>query len=144
MASTLYETDFYNWIQEQSALLKAGRLSELDIENLIEEIETVGRSEQRECKSRLTILLMHLLKWQYQPDHRCNSWKYTLRYQRKDLLSVLKDSPSLKTKMTDYMLDVYPQSVADAAEETGVLKNDFLVDCQWTFEQVIDDEFFPE
>ncbi|WP_338070450.1 DUF29 domain-containing protein [Bathymodiolus platifrons methanotrophic gill symbiont] len=74
-----YNTDFYGWTQEQAALLKAGRLSDLDIDNLLEEVETMGRSEKRELDSRLTVLLIHLLKWQYQPVRRGRSGQLTIR-----------------------------------------------------------------
>ena len=73
MSNTLYDRDFYAWANEQAALLRAGRLSEADIENIAEEIESMGRSEKRDLVSRLTVVLLHLLKWQFQPSHRSNS-----------------------------------------------------------------------
>jgi len=139
-----YDQDFYGWIQEQAALLKGGRLTELDIENLVEEIETMGRSEKRELKNRLRVLIMHLLKWQYQPGNRCRSWSATISIQRKEVLDVLTDSPSLKPKVHDCIKDAYPRAVDDAVEETGVFKQNFPVECPWEFEQIVDDDFFPE
>lgn len=139
-----YETDFYSWTQEQAELLKSKKLAELDFENLIEEIETMGRSEKRELKSRLRVLLMHLLKWQYQPEHQCKSWRFTIYTQRNDVLEILTDSPSLKPHLLDILITIYPLAVKDAVEETGILKSNFPSECPWTFEQIIDDDFFPE
>jgi len=82
-----YEQDFYGWTQEQAALLRAGRLTDLDIENLIEEVETMGRSEKRELESRLTVLLLHLLKWKYQPNRRGRSWNLTIKGHRQCVTS---------------------------------------------------------
>lgn len=85
-----YENDFYGWTQQQAALLKAGRLNDLDIVNLIEEIETMGRSEKRELQSRLMVLLVHLLKWKYQPARRGRSWLLTIKGQRMNLEDVIE------------------------------------------------------
>ena len=71
-------SDFYAWANEQAALLRAGRLTEADIENIAEEIESMGRSEKRELVNRLAVLLLHLLKWQFQPALRGNSWRLTI------------------------------------------------------------------
>lgn len=78
MSNTLYDQDFYAWANQQAALLRAGRLSEADIENIAEEIESMGRGEKRELVNRLTVLLLHLLKWQFQPSHRGNSWRLSI------------------------------------------------------------------
>lgn len=82
MTSQLYETDFYAWTLEQAKLLKQGKLNQLDILNLIEEIESLGKREKQELRNRLGILIGHLLKWEYQSDKRSNSWKATIREQR--------------------------------------------------------------
>ena len=84
---TRYETDVVAWANEQAAFVRAGRLDMMDLENIAEEIEDVGKSEQREISSRMAVLLMHLLKWQYQPGRRGNSWARTIKIQRKSLLS---------------------------------------------------------
>src|SRR5690625_5034020 len=91
-----YETDFYRWTQETAELLKQHKFTEVDLAALIEEVEDMGKSEKRALKSRLTVLLLHLLKWQYQPTHRGRSWQQTLRNQRRDILEELADNPSLK------------------------------------------------
>jgi Domain of unknown function DUF29 len=91
-----YQKDFYSWTCEQAELLKAGRLNELDVFNLIEEIETMGRSEKRALESRLTVLLVHLLKWLYQPARRGRSWQLAIQEQRLEFFDVLNDNLNCK------------------------------------------------
>ena len=107
MKNSLYDRDFYAWANEQAALLRAGRLAEADIENIAEEIETMGRSEKRELINRLTVLLLHLLKWQFQPALHGNSWRLTIEEQRYRLEDHLKDNPSLKAQLGQAMRDAY-------------------------------------
>src|SRR3977135_2624419 len=101
--ATLYDTDFYAWANEQAALLRAGRLAEADIENIAEEIETMGRSEKRELVSRMSVLLLHLLKWQFQPARRGNSWRLSIENTRYQLEEHLDDNPSLKSQLDQVM-----------------------------------------
>jgi len=84
-ANDLYDRDFYAWANEQAALLRAGKLSDADVANIAEEIESMGRSEKRELVSRLVVLLLHLLKWQYQPARRGRSWQVTIENTRDEL-----------------------------------------------------------
>jgi len=100
---TLYEKDFNLWIEQTVNQLKKGNLADLDIENLIEEIDSMGRSDKREIYSRLKVLLMHLLKWKYQPEKPTPSWVNTIDEQREQLELVLKDSPSLKPYFRDIL-----------------------------------------
>jgi hypothetical protein len=92
----LYENDYLEWLDRNIKLLKKSRLSEVDLENIIEELESLGRSEKTVLRSNLTVLLMHLLKWDYQPEKRSNSWRYTIIEQRRRILDAFEDSPSLK------------------------------------------------
>ncbi len=138
-----YQTDFYGWTQQQAAFLKAGRLSELDIENLLEEVETMGRSEKRELKSRLMILLVHLLKWQYQPSHRGSSWECTISVQRDDFSETLFENPSLKSQLDDILTNAYRRAKKQAIKETGFNKNIFPESCPWNLAQILDDDFYP-
>jgi len=94
--ATRYETDFCGWIDDQAQLLRSGKFAQLDIDNLVEEIETMGRSEKRSLESHLAVLLMHLLKWQYQPDYRSRSWMLTIQEQRIQVRNIIRDSRSLK------------------------------------------------
>ncbi|MCK5924760.1 MAG: DUF29 domain-containing protein [Methylococcales bacterium] len=139
-----YQTDFYGWTQEQALLLKAGRLSELDLENLIEEVETMGRSEKRELKSRLLVLLIHLLKWQYQPSHRGSSWECTLSVQRDDFLETLSENPSLKPQLEAILANAYDRAKKKAAQETGLNQKTFPANCPWHLSQILDDHYYPD
>jgi hypothetical protein len=139
-----YQKDFYGWTQEQAALLKAGRLHELDIINLLEEIETMGRSEKRELDSRLTVLLVHLLKWHYQPARRGKSWQLTIEGQRDNCFDVLDDNSSLKPQFEVICGRAYSKARTLAAKETGLDKSVFPVTCSWTLAQILDNEFYPD
>ena len=139
-----YEQDFYGWTQEQAALLRAGRLNDLDIENLIEEVETMGRSEKRELESRLTVLLVHLLKWRYQSNRRCRSWQLTIKTQRIDFLKVLRDNPGLKPSLDQCMNDAYQLATIKASLETGLDEGIFPASCPWELSDAIKQDFYPD
>ncbi|MFN9831460.1 MAG: DUF29 domain-containing protein, partial [Pseudanabaena sp.] len=108
MTTKLYDTDFYAWTLEQSRLLQSGNLQDLDIENLVEEIESLGKQQRQELRNRLGVLIGHLLKWAYQPEKRSKSWRSTIREQRKEVLELLKENPSLKSYL--------PEAIASAHE----------------------------
>lgn len=134
---SLYEQDFYQWTQEQSALLKAGALSQLDVENLIEEVESMGKSQKKELYSRMAVLLMHLLKWDFQAEQRSGSWKSTILTQRRELRFLLKDNPSLKRAIPEAIELVYRDAVEDAAAETGLPESAFPESCQYSTEEIM-------
>ena len=138
-----YDRDFYAWTMEQVALLRAGRLSEADIGNIAEEIESMGRSEKRELVNRLIVLLTHLLKWQVQPTRRGNSWRLTVLTQRGRLAEHLKDNPSLKSTLPDAFTTAYRFALLDAQKQTGLGEGAFPATCPWTADQVTDDGFLP-
>ena len=140
---SLYEQDFYAWANEQAALLRAGQLSAADIEHIAEEIESMGKTEKRELVSRLAVLLSHLLKWQFQPVRRGASWQATIRIQRRDLARHLLDNPSLKSHRGPAIEDAYGNAVIDASAETGLPEATFPPACPWSFEQIIDADFWP-
>lgn len=144
MGYSNYETDFYGWTQEQAALLKMGRLSELDMVNIVEELEAMGRREKRELQSRLIVLLVHLLKYQYQSERRSRSWENTIKTQRLDFEDVLSENPSVKSKMADIFTRAYRLARQHATDETGLSLSVFPVNCPWTYEQVTDEHFFPD
>ena len=139
-----YEKDFYAWTQEQANLIRQGKFNEIDTLHIIDEIESMGRSEKRALKSRLAVLLMHLLKWQYQPTFRGVSWTITIRNQRWEIAELLEDNPSLQHWVTDTMLDAYKQARLNAQTETALRLDVFPEECPWTVEQVVSNEFFPE
>ena len=142
--SDAYETDFYAWAMEQAALLRAGRFAAADIANIAEEIESMGRGEKRELINRLTILLLHLLKWQFQPGFRSPSSSSSIREQRIRLRSHLKDNPSLKSRLDELFAEAYELAVIGAARETGLPESDFPKTAPYRFEEATDDGFWPE
>jgi len=141
--SPLYNTDFYGWTQHQAAALRSGNFTALDLDNLIDEVESMGKSEKRELESRLEILLMHLLKWQYQPDFRSTSWQASIIEQRYRVADHLQENPSLKAGLADTCQKAYRYAVLGAVKETGIGKIMFPLDCPWTFEQAMDADFWP-
>jgi hypothetical protein len=140
----LYETDFYAWTQQQAQLLRERRWADLDLESLVEEVESLGRRDKREIRSRLKILIAHLLKWKYQPGSRSPSWTSTISEQRLEIEELLRDSPSLKRYPSDVFLDQYLGARAEASRETGIAFNLFPEECPFTVEEVLDVDFFPE
>ncbi|OYQ37962.1 hypothetical protein CHU95_00105 [Niveispirillum lacus] len=144
MSGNLYETDFYAWANEQAALLRAGKLSAADIEHIAEEIESMGKTEKRELISRLKVLLMHLLKWQFQPAGRCVSWQLTIKEQRREVADHLSDNPSLKSRLSETMENAYGVAIIAAARETSISEETFPAECPWSFDQIMDAGFWPD
>jgi hypothetical protein len=142
MNSTTHEQDFYAWTQEQSQLLKTGQLHQIDWQNIAEEIEDMGRSEKRQLESRLELLIMHLLKWQFQPNLRSRSWQLTIKEQRLRLEKLLQKNPSLQPNLTEAIEDVYPLATLSAERETGLSL--FPEICPYTLSEILSLEFLPE
>jgi uncharacterized protein DUF29 len=143
---TSYEQDVIAWANEQAALLRAGKLSAIDIEHIAEEIEDVGKSEQRELASRMAVLLAHLLKWQYQPERRGSSWQTTLRMQRAAIARRLKKTPSLTPMLMDneWISDMWGDACQQAAKEMQIGIAIFPESCSWSMKQALDEGFFPD
>jgi Domain of unknown function DUF29 len=139
-----YDRDFYAWANEQAALLRAGELAHADLEHIAEELESMGKGEKRELVSRLTVLLLHLLKWRFQPELRSTSWRLTVEEQRLQVDSHLADNPSLKALLGTAVADSYRLAVIGARRETGLSAATFPTHCPWSFDQLMDDEFWPE
>jgi len=140
----LYETDFYGWTQHQANALRAGNLAKLDLDNLIEEVESMGKSEKRELASRLEVLLTHLLKWKFQAEKRSVSWELTIEEQRKRIARHLQENPSLKSLTPETCTETYDYAVLAATKETKLHRSVFPKQCPWTFEQAMDNDFWPE
>lgn len=138
-----YEEDFALWSAEQAALIRAGKFDRLDLENVAEEIESLGRSDRHAIRSRLAVLMMHLLKWERQPAERSRSWMSTIRGQRREILRLLKDSPSLKPFPGKVFEDEYPWAREKASEETTIFLHLFPETCPYTIEQILDPDFLP-
>ena len=134
--STTYEKDIIVWATEQAALLRAGKLSALDIEHIAEEIEDVGKSEKRAVSSRMAVLLSHLLKWEYQADRCSKSWTSTIGDQRKRIALALKATPSLRASLTDahWLEEAWLDARSQARTETGL--DNFPESCSWTVDQI--------
>ncbi len=144
MTATLYETDFNLWVEQTVSQLKNGKIQDLDLENLIEEIASMGRSDKREIKSRLIVLMMHLLKWKYQPQKQTISWITTINEQRRQIKIILKDSPSLKPYLQNEIEDCYQDARQDAEKETQLSLAIFPVENPFTLDQILDPNYFPE
>lgn len=142
--TTLYRTDFYAWTKKQAALLHAEEFENLDLPNLIEELEAMGTSQRNEVISRLKVLLMHLLKWQFQADHRSRSWRNAINVQRWDLEAVLEDNPSLRRELPECIAKAYPRARREAIQETGLLRSPWPNSCPWTIEQILDETWLPD
>ena len=142
--SSLYDRDFYAWSIEQAALLRQGRVAEADLENIAEEIESMGKAEKREFVGCLTVLMLHLLKWRYQPSGRGNSWKPSIADARDEIADLLEDSPSLKTNLDSAMASAYRDARRKAAIETDVGEEAFPPQCPWSFAEAMDAGFWPE
>ncbi len=141
--NSLYEADFYAWTQEQAKLLRAKQWDLVDVANVIEEIETLGRQERRELRNRLTVLLGHLLKWQFQPEKRSNSWLATIREQRREVETLLEENPSLKSYLDEAVQLAYQSGVDLAVRETNFPYETFPEACPYALEQVLNSKFFP-
>ena len=139
----LYDLDFYAWANEQAALLRDGRFSEADMAHIAEEIESMGKTEKRELVSRLTVLLLRLLKWQFQPSLRGNSWRNSIRVQRRDVTAHMADNPSLKAMLSQAIDHAYGTAAIEAETETGLSESTFPANCPWSFDQMMDPEFWP-
>ena len=142
--TTLYDTDFHLWLEATIKQLKERNFEAVDLENLIEEIESMGRSEKRELKSRTVVLVMHLLKWKYQPNKRTRSWLSTIMEQRRELVFLLQDSPSLKPLFRQEINNYYSYAQKEAARETNLPLNTFPNQCPFIPEEILASEYFPE
>ncbi len=140
----LYEQDFCLWIEQAVKLLSENRLSELDRENLIEEISDMGNSQKHGLESNLEVILMHLLKYRYQPEKRSNSWRSTLFEHRRRLHKAFKTSPSLKRHFADEFNDCYATARKFAAIETDINIDAFPITSPFTESQVLDEDYLPE
>ncbi|MGF1602117.1 MAG: DUF29 domain-containing protein [Thermosynechococcaceae cyanobacterium] len=140
----LYDTDFVEWIDEAVTLLKQGKFSELDVANLIEEVEDLGKRDKRAAYSNLKVVLLHLLKWQFQSDKRSASWHSSIQEHRQCIQQILKDSPSLKNYLKQEYRNCYNDARELASIETRLPLNTFPAECPYAVEQAQDSEFLPE
>lgn len=138
---TAYEADVVAWAEQQAHLLRTGRFQELDIEHIAEEIEDVGKGEQRELASRMAVLLAHLIKWRYQPERRGHSWRTTIRTQRS---RILRRTSSLANCLRDrdWWADAWDDAIDQATAETGL--EALPETCPWSTEQILGEPWLPD
>ncbi len=142
--SEAYEYDFYAWAITNAKLLREGKLEGIDIEHVAEELESMGKTQQRVLISRLTVLLAHLMKWQLQPELRSRSWKNTIKVQRIDLQELLQDNPSLRPQAGETLNRAYRKAKLLAAGDTNMDETSFPEACPYSFEQAMEEAFWPE
>nr|WP_199290378.1 DUF29 domain-containing protein [Leptolyngbya sp. FACHB-36] len=142
-ALNLYEADFYAWTQEQTKLLRNQQWSQVDLPNLIEEIESLGKQQRQELRSRLSVLVGHLLKWKHLSQGESRSWLATIRIQRLDIAELLEDNPSLKPYLEEALRKAYVRGVELAIAETNLPSRTFPPDCAYRLAEVLDDRFYP-
>jgi hypothetical protein len=142
---TLYDEDFYAWTQEQAALLREGAVHALDLANLAEEIESVGKRDRRALGSHLRNLILHLLKWQYQPSGRVtgHSWRSSIRNARAEIAVLIEDSRGFEHEVPRLIERWYPLARLDAADETRLPLLTFPDTCSWTKAEILDQDFWP-
>lgn len=141
MSTQLYDTDFYAWTLEQSKLLQSGDWQSVDILNLVEEVESLGKQEKRELENRLGVLIGHLLKWVYQPNMRSRSWQVTIRVQRQQIQRHIKQNPSLRAYLSEAIAVGYDLGLELFFKETQLLDQDLPEVCPFTSEQIFDPTF---
>lgn len=141
---SLYESDFYAWTRQQATLLRDGKLAQADIEKIAEEIDSMGRGERRELENRLTVLMLHLLKWRYQPALRGNSGRFSVMELRRRIERHLRQNPSLRANLPETILDAYGDALIEAARETGLDPSGFPQTCPWVFDDMMAPTFWPE
>lgn len=142
--TSLYEQDFYLWTQTMAAALRLGNFTQLDLQNLIEEVDALGRRDRRELERRLTTLLMHLLKWQFQPEMRSGSWRGTIAEQRLRITKLLKESPSLRSPFEQLLLPCHEDARLLASAETSLAIETFPENCPYKLSQTLDIAFLPD
>ena len=139
-----HDEDFALWSAEQAALLRAGQQDGLDRENLAEEIESLGRSERKEIRKRLRVLLAHLLEWQHQPAKQKGGWASTILVQRRELQRTLAESPSLRAHPSEILDEAYEIARLKAVGETGLPEATFPAACPFTIDEILDPDFLPD
>lgn len=140
----MYLIDFNLWIDRTAQFLREERWQEIDMAQLIEEVEDLGKSERRGIASQLTRLLLHLLKWQYQPQRRSDSWLDSITDARTQIALAIEDSPSLKTYPATILIESYQRARRQAAKQTNLEISEFPKNCLYSLELVLDENWLPE
>ena len=138
-----YDADFHRWSEEQGRALRERRTTDVDWENVAEEIESLGRSDKRSIESNLGVVLLHLLKWRYQNEKRKAGWRSSIAEHRLRILKLINDSPSLQAYPAEVLAEEYSLARLKAADETGLTESGFPQACPFTIQQVLDPDFWP-
>ena len=141
--SDLYEHDFVGWATLQAQLLREGRVSEADLDHIAEEIEDMGRNRITELRNRLAVLVLHLLKWEFQPGYRSRSWRSTINEQRERIAEHLDENPSLRPVLADSITAGYRYALQRVDRETGMPRSAFPAACPYGTQQIMDVAFLP-
>jgi hypothetical protein len=144
MGSVAHDTDLAAWALETARALREGRVSEVDMDEVAEELEEMARSNRRELVSRLSVLLAHLMKWRHQPERRSRSWHATVTRQRQEVAALLAESPSLRSVLGTAFEEGYQRGVRLAASETGLPEESFPAGCPFPVDRALDPGFWPE
>jgi hypothetical protein len=142
-----YERDYYGWIQQNARAIREGRVKDVDWANVAEELEDMGKSERRALRSQLARLLAHLLKWPHQSQRRRSSqhsWRATIEHARDSTRELIEENPSLKPELPEIFSKSYSDALAQVVGETNLPKKTFPATCPWSFDQVLDEDFWPE
>ena len=142
-APTTYERDFYLWCFEQAELLRLRRFSEADLPNIVEELESMGRSERNAFESSFRLLISHLLKWQFQPQLRSSSWEITIVRERANISRRARENPTLAASMRDLPHTVYRDARREAEVETKLPRSSFPAECPYTLDEILQDDWLP-
>jgi len=132
-----YDRDLYSWAVEQAALLRAGRLAEVDALNLAEEIDDVGNEQYDKLESAIRVILIHLLKWDHQPERRSRSWQLSIAVQRRHVLRVLRKNPGLKAMVDEAMTEAYEIARIEAAAQTLLDDDMFPAECPYSWKEIM-------
>jgi len=143
VTTALYKTDFYGWTKRQASLLQNEDYADLDLPNLIEEIEAMGRQQRQTVTSRLIILIAHLLKTKYQPQRKSSSWNRTIIHQRTEIDVLLIGNKSLRNELPECFADAYPRARKNVHKETELALSVFPVDCPWSLDEILDPDWLP-
>lgn len=133
-----YDRDLYSWAVEQAALLRAGRIAEADVLNIAEEIDDVGNEQYSRLESALRIVLLHLLKWDHQPERRSRSWWASIRVQRNHVRRVLKKNPGLKPEVDGAIVEAYETARIEASAQTSLELEVFPLDCPYSWDEIME------
>jgi hypothetical protein len=138
-----HEEDVYGWAIHTAQLLRNKGMNEVDFNGIITELEEMGISNKHALINRLSQLIFHLLKWQFQPDFRGRSWEGSIEGQREEINLLLTDSPSLKSKITNCLPVSYKKAKSLIKQETPIDLKLLPMECPYTFEQIMNEEFYP-